>query len=198
LDAEKDWALPEFDSRSASTRCHLDRSSPPWRCARSWRAASAAHILRGHLSGVQALADESAFIAQLRKTAARNLTVTLGRKAASDAERNGLLFNRSQSTANEMATALHLAAARSYASGCDALLRKIRDTEHEDRVLSAQDTFGRTPLENAFQLAEVPVVVLLLARYQERKLGAVLARVRPCSWDGASVRTSDLHARRCR
>ena len=114
------------------------------------------------------------------------------------AEHNGLLFDRSQSTANEMATALHLAAARSYASGCDALLRKIRDTEHEDGVLSAQDTFGRTPLENAFQLAEVPVVQLLLARYQERKLCAVLARVRPCSWDGASVRTSDLHARRCR
>ena len=144
---------------------------------------------------MQALADESAFIAQLRKTAARHLTVTLGVKAASDAEHNGLLFNRSESTANGMATALHLAAARSYASGCDALLRKIRDTEHEDRVLSAQDTFGRTPLENAFQLAEVPVVVLLLARYQERKLGAVLAQVRPCSWDCAHERLARSSAR---
>jgi hypothetical protein len=70
------------------------------------------------------------------------------------------------------------------AQGCRELLGKIRDADEEDRILSAEDTFGRTPLENAFKLAEVPVVSLLLARYQERGIREVLERVRDERWPG--------------
>ncbi len=62
--------------------------------------------------------DEAHFVAQLARTSGRNLCAVLGREAselsAEFAKRNGLLYNRHESAVNAKATALHIAAARSF------------------------------------------------------------------------------------